>query len=210
MLRGPGFWQWDQSFVRGFELATGHRIELRAEAINLTNQFNRGNPSAALNNAATFGRITDGRGHAADLAVRASSTRSDETANPVARYARAAACLHVVPGSRGGGTRVLAARAGEAVRVRGCPAQADTVGHSRGRRHSSEAVGGPLLALGLFALGPFGFGGGCFPCVGAAWILSVANGGEEATLNAFIFLWLAAAGAGVLQPRRRPRAPSSA
>ena len=58
MLRGPGFWQWDQSFVRGFDLASGTRIELRAEAINLTNHFNRGNPSATLNNPATFGRIT--------------------------------------------------------------------------------------------------------------------------------------------------------
>lgn len=58
MLRGPGFWQWDQSFVRGFDLGTGNRIELRAEAINLTNHFNKGNPSATLNNPATFGRIT--------------------------------------------------------------------------------------------------------------------------------------------------------
>jgi Carboxypeptidase regulatory-like domain len=58
MLLGPGFWQWDQSFVRGFNLGTGNRIELRAEAINLTNHFNKGNPSATLNNLATFGRIT--------------------------------------------------------------------------------------------------------------------------------------------------------
>jgi hypothetical protein len=58
LLRGPGFWQWDQSFVRGFNLSDGHRLELRAEAINLTNHFNRGNPQATLNNPATFGRIT--------------------------------------------------------------------------------------------------------------------------------------------------------
>jgi hypothetical protein len=62
MLRGPGFWQWDQSFVRGFEVGTGRRIELRAEAINLTNHFNRGNPSAVLGNPATFGRITTSGG----------------------------------------------------------------------------------------------------------------------------------------------------
>ena len=61
LLRGPGFWQWDQSFVRGFTLGT-HRLELRAEAINLTNQFNRGNPQTALNNPATFGRITSSVG----------------------------------------------------------------------------------------------------------------------------------------------------
>ncbi len=58
LLRGPGFWQWDQSFVRGFSLGEGHRFELRAEAINLLNHFNRGNPQATLNNPATFGRIT--------------------------------------------------------------------------------------------------------------------------------------------------------
>jgi hypothetical protein len=57
MLRGPGFWQWDQSFVRGFTLGEGRRLELRAEAINLTNHFNKGNPQATLNNPATFGRI---------------------------------------------------------------------------------------------------------------------------------------------------------
>jgi Carboxypeptidase regulatory-like domain len=61
MLRGPGFWQWDQSFVRGFTFGT-HRLELRAEAINLTNHFNRGNPQATLNNPATFGRITSSVG----------------------------------------------------------------------------------------------------------------------------------------------------
>jgi hypothetical protein len=58
LLRGPAFWQWDQSFVRGFNIGAGNRIELRAEAINLTNRFNRGNPSADINNANTFGRIT--------------------------------------------------------------------------------------------------------------------------------------------------------
>jgi hypothetical protein len=58
LLRGPGFWQWDQAFSRSFELGSDQRIELRAEAINLTNTFNKGNPAATLNNPATFGRIT--------------------------------------------------------------------------------------------------------------------------------------------------------
>jgi hypothetical protein len=57
-LRGPGFWQWDQAFTRSFSVGGDQRIELRAEAINLTNEFNRGNPGATLNNPATFGRIT--------------------------------------------------------------------------------------------------------------------------------------------------------
>ena len=39
-------------------LVAGHRIEVRAEAINLLNHFNRGKPAATLNNPATFGRIT--------------------------------------------------------------------------------------------------------------------------------------------------------
>jgi hypothetical protein len=58
LLRGPGFWQWDQAFTRSFALSGDQRLELRAEAINITNHFNRGNPGATLNNAATFGRIT--------------------------------------------------------------------------------------------------------------------------------------------------------
>ena len=43
-------------------LLRGERIELRAEAINLANHFNRGNPSAVLSNPATFGRITTSGG----------------------------------------------------------------------------------------------------------------------------------------------------
>jgi uncharacterized membrane protein YphA (DoxX/SURF4 family) len=38
----------------------------------------------------------------------------------------------------------------------------------------------------------------------------IANGGEEATLNAFIFLWLVAAGAGRVQPGRVDRTPATA
>ena len=57
-LRGPGFWQWDQAFTRGFPIGNGQRLELRAEGINITNHFNRGDPGLTLNNPATFGRIT--------------------------------------------------------------------------------------------------------------------------------------------------------
>jgi len=57
-LRAPGFWQWDQSFVRGFTVGAGRRIELRAEGINLANHLNPGNPGIAINNPNTFGRIT--------------------------------------------------------------------------------------------------------------------------------------------------------
>ena len=71
MLRGPGFWQWDQSFVRGFKLGDGHRIELRAEAINLTNHFNRGNPQRDAEQPGDLrsDHVARGRRNAAHLAV---------------------------------------------------------------------------------------------------------------------------------------------
>lgn len=64
-----------------------------------------------------------------------------------------------------------------------------------------EFIGGPLLALGLFAR-PTAFilSGEMAVAYFRAWaprgFFPIANGGEEATLNAFIFLWLVAAGAG--------------
>jgi putative oxidoreductase len=64
-----------------------------------------------------------------------------------------------------------------------------------------EGVGGPLLVLGLCTR-PTAFilSGEMAVAYFRAWaprgFFPIANGGEEATLNAFIFLWLAAAGAG--------------
>ncbi len=64
-----------------------------------------------------------------------------------------------------------------------------------------ETLGGPLLVLGLFTR-PTAFilSGEMAVAYFRAWaprgFFPIANGGEEATLNAFIFLWLAAAGAG--------------
>ena len=78
-----------------------------------------------------------------------------------------------------------------------------------------ETFGGPLLALGLFT-GPTAFilSGEMAVAYFRSWaprgFFPIANGGEEATLNAFIFLWLAAAGAGawsldaVIQTLRPP------
>jgi putative oxidoreductase len=77
-----------------------------------------------------------------------------------------------------------------------------------------EAVGGPLLALGLFTR-PTAFilSGEMAVAYFRSWaprgFFPIANGGEEATLNAYIFLWLVAAGAGAwsldaLIERRRP------
>lgn len=64
-----------------------------------------------------------------------------------------------------------------------------------------EAVGGPMLALGLFTR-PTAFilSGEMAVAYFRSWaprgLFPIANGGEEATLNAYIFLWLVAAGAG--------------
>lgn len=66
-----------------------------------------------------------------------------------------------------------------------------------------EIVGGPLIALGLFVRpAAFMLSGEMAVAYFRAWaprgFFPIANGGEEATLNAFLFLWLAAAGAGAL------------
>ena len=64
-----------------------------------------------------------------------------------------------------------------------------------------EAVGGPMLALGIFTR-PTAFilSGEMAVVYFRSWaprgFFPIANGGEEATLNVYIFLWLAAAGAG--------------
>jgi len=64
-----------------------------------------------------------------------------------------------------------------------------------------ETVGGPMLALGVFTR-PTAFilSGEMAVAYFRSWaprgFFPIANGGEEATLNAYIFLWLAAAGAG--------------
>ena len=77
-----------------------------------------------------------------------------------------------------------------------------------------EVVGGPLLALGLFTRpAAFILSGEMAVVYFRSWaprgFFPIANGGEEATLNAFIFLWLVAAGAGAwsldaIIQRRRP------
>ncbi len=64
-----------------------------------------------------------------------------------------------------------------------------------------EAVGGPLLALGLFTR-PTAFilSGEMAVAYFRSWaprgFFPIANGGEEAVLNCYIFLWFVAAGAG--------------
>jgi hypothetical protein len=55
-FRGPGRWTIDLVLARMFRVAETHRVEVRAEAFNLTNNFLRNNPISNLQNA-NFGRI---------------------------------------------------------------------------------------------------------------------------------------------------------
>lgn len=56
-FEGPAFWKIDMSVARVLNLAAQRTVELRIEAFNVTNNFNRGDPNTSLN-ARTFGRIT--------------------------------------------------------------------------------------------------------------------------------------------------------
>jgi hypothetical protein len=60
-IEGPGFWTVDLSLARLLPLGTGRTLELRAEAFNLLNNFNWGNPVTNFD-AGTFGRITSQAG----------------------------------------------------------------------------------------------------------------------------------------------------
>jgi hypothetical protein len=54
---GPSTFQFDMALSRAFQIRETQRIEVRAEAFNVTNSFRRSNPSTGLNSA-TFGQIT--------------------------------------------------------------------------------------------------------------------------------------------------------
>jgi hypothetical protein len=61
-LRGPGYWRTDASIFKHFKLMSTHVLELRAEAVNLFNHVNLGNPDSEVgvpgNNNTNAGRIT--------------------------------------------------------------------------------------------------------------------------------------------------------
>jgi hypothetical protein len=57
VLRGPAYWNIDLALSRVLRFGSEHRLELRAEAFNLTNRVHLGNPTVTLGNA-NFGRIT--------------------------------------------------------------------------------------------------------------------------------------------------------
>ena len=54
---GPSYWEWDQAVLRQFAIRESQRLEVRAEAFNVTNSVRFGNPGQSLGNAATFGKI---------------------------------------------------------------------------------------------------------------------------------------------------------
>ena len=55
-IKGPAFWTIDLALSKLIAFGTAQTLELRAEAFNLLNHFNWGNPGTNLN-AGTFGRI---------------------------------------------------------------------------------------------------------------------------------------------------------
>lgn len=55
-LRGPAFWNIDVALSRVVRVSDRNRLELRAEAFNLTNRVHLGNPNVVYGNA-NFGRV---------------------------------------------------------------------------------------------------------------------------------------------------------
>ena len=55
-IRGPGRMTIDMGLTRKFQVRENHSIEFRAEAFNVPNHLNPGNPTVTLNNS-NFGRI---------------------------------------------------------------------------------------------------------------------------------------------------------
>jgi hypothetical protein len=56
-ILGPGTWQFDTALSRVFQIRESQRMEVRAEAFNVTNSMRRGNPGLNQSNS-TFGQIT--------------------------------------------------------------------------------------------------------------------------------------------------------
>ena len=55
-IAGPGYWQFDTSLSRSFQLRESQRIEFWAEAFNLTNSVQLNNPETNFNGN-TFGQV---------------------------------------------------------------------------------------------------------------------------------------------------------
>ena len=68
-FRGPGGWNLDLSVFRSFRLTGNHRIEVRAEASNVTNTPNFGNPVSSITSG-DFMRILSLYGSYAERQIR--------------------------------------------------------------------------------------------------------------------------------------------
>jgi hypothetical protein len=53
----PGYWGWDEAVSRQFQITESQRLEIRAEAFNLTNSLRRGHPGTNYAQANNFGII---------------------------------------------------------------------------------------------------------------------------------------------------------
>jgi hypothetical protein len=56
-LRGPNFWDLDTSVFRQFPVGEGRQFEFRAEAFNLANHVNLGQPDGTITDGPSFGTI---------------------------------------------------------------------------------------------------------------------------------------------------------
>ncbi len=56
-LRGPSYWDLDSSLFRSFPVGEGRRFEFRAEAFNLFNNVDLGQPQNDINSGTAFGTI---------------------------------------------------------------------------------------------------------------------------------------------------------
>jgi hypothetical protein len=65
VMRGPAYWNIDLALSRVLRFGSDQRIEVRAEAFNLTNRVHLGDPNTTFGSA-DFGRIT---GTSADARV---------------------------------------------------------------------------------------------------------------------------------------------
>jgi hypothetical protein len=59
-IRGPGFWQFDLSLSRTFQVREMQKVEFRAEAFNVLNKLIMLEPTFDLNSN-LFGKVTQAR-----------------------------------------------------------------------------------------------------------------------------------------------------
>ena len=57
ILSGPGWNQWDMTFMKYFQIREGFRLQARVDALNVFNQVTFGAPNLVPTNAA-FGAVT--------------------------------------------------------------------------------------------------------------------------------------------------------